>query len=203
MSSTVATRPSAGRGGPRRRGAVLQQAILDATLDQLREVGYAGLTMEGVATAAGTGKAALYHRWPNKDALVADALATVLPDPAALELGDDPVDDIHRVLRCMRDAMNVTAGHVFQSVKQQAGGGEFLHLMVQQQVMDPCRRQILDALERGRALGRLRPGAANERVANVGPAMLIHYAVTVEPMVPDEYVAAIVEDVIRPLVAED
>jgi AcrR family transcriptional regulator len=184
---------------------VLQQAILDATLDQLREVGYSGLTMEGVAAAAGTGKAALYHRWPNKDALVADALATVLPDPAELELGadSDPVQDIHKVLRCMRDAMNVTAGHAFQSVKQQAGGGEFLHLMIQQQVMDPCRERILDALERGRALGRLRAEAVNERVANVGPAMLIHYAVTVEPMVPDEYVAAIVDDVIRPLVAEN
>jgi len=37
-------------------------------------------------------------------------------------------------------------------------------------------------------------------VADVGPAMLIHYAVTVEPIIPDSFPDAVVEDVIRPLV---
>jgi len=202
VSSTTATRPAAGRGAPRRRGAVLQQAILAAALEQLREVGYAGLTMESVAAAAGTGKAALYHRWPNKDALVTEALGSVLPDPAAVPAGDDPVAEVRAVLRTMRDAMDFTHDHAFQSVKQQAGAAaaDFLHVMVQQRVMDPCRQRILDTLERGCAAGVLRPGSANERVAAVGPAMLIQYAVTVAPTVPDDYVEAVVEDVIRPLI---
>src|SRR5690606_38992812 len=63
----------------RRRGAVLERAILDATLEQLSTVGWNGLTMEGVAAGAQTGKAAVYRRWPSKEDLVADALKVGLP----------------------------------------------------------------------------------------------------------------------------
>src|SRR5438093_6245104 len=38
-----------------------------------------GLTMEGVAAGAQTGKAAVYRRWPSKEDLVADALEAGLP----------------------------------------------------------------------------------------------------------------------------
>ncbi|CAM5724390.1 hypothetical protein SVIOM342S_03175 [Streptomyces violaceorubidus] len=64
----------------RRRGAVLERAILEAALDQLGTVGWNGLTMEGVAAGAQTGKAAVYRRWPSKEDLVADALRSGLPD---------------------------------------------------------------------------------------------------------------------------
>ncbi|MBX6168994.1 MAG: TetR family transcriptional regulator, partial [Thermobispora bispora] len=37
------------RRRPRRRGAALDEAIFQAVLDELAEVGYARLTMEGVA----------------------------------------------------------------------------------------------------------------------------------------------------------
>lgn len=63
----------------RRRGPVLERAILDAALEQLSTVGWNGLTMEGVAAQAQTGKAAVYRRWPSKEDLVADALAAGLP----------------------------------------------------------------------------------------------------------------------------
>lgn len=64
---------------PRRRGPVLERAILDAALEQLSTVGWGGLTMEGVAAGARTGKAAVYRRWPSKEDLVADALEAGLP----------------------------------------------------------------------------------------------------------------------------
>ncbi len=67
--------------GTRRRGEALERAIFAAVIDQLAAVGYAGLTMDGVAAAASTGKAALYRRWPSKAELVADALGHALPAP--------------------------------------------------------------------------------------------------------------------------
>ncbi len=48
--------------------------MLDAAWDELVEVGFAKLTMESVASRAGTGIAVLYRRWPNKDQLVLAAL---------------------------------------------------------------------------------------------------------------------------------
>jgi AcrR family transcriptional regulator len=60
------------RGRPRDPG--VDAAIRAATADLLGEVGYARLTMDLVAERAGVSKPSLYLRWPNKVALVADAL---------------------------------------------------------------------------------------------------------------------------------
>ena len=52
-------------------------------MDLLAEAGYARLTMDQVAARAGVGKASLYLRWPNKVALVAEAIqhrSAVVPD---------------------------------------------------------------------------------------------------------------------------
>lgn len=60
------------RGRPRDAG--VDAAILSVTAELLGEVGYAHLTMEQVAARAKVSKDSLYRRWPNKLALVADAL---------------------------------------------------------------------------------------------------------------------------------
>jgi AcrR family transcriptional regulator len=61
----------------------LDEAILTAAMDLLAEAGYARLTMDQVAARAGVGKASVYLRWPNKVALVAQAIqqrSAVVPD---------------------------------------------------------------------------------------------------------------------------
>jgi len=61
-------------GKTRRRGAALEEALLDAAWAELEEVGYSKLTMEAVADRAGTSRAVLYRRWGNRPALVIAAL---------------------------------------------------------------------------------------------------------------------------------
>jgi AcrR family transcriptional regulator len=63
---------------PRRRQARTHEAILDATMELLAERGYFGLTIEGVASRAGVGKATLYRWWPSKAALVSEAMSRQL-----------------------------------------------------------------------------------------------------------------------------
>jgi AcrR family transcriptional regulator len=60
------------RGRPRDPG--VDQAILASAVELLAEAGFARLTMDQVAARAGVGKASLYLRWPNKLALVAEAI---------------------------------------------------------------------------------------------------------------------------------
>jgi AcrR family transcriptional regulator len=64
--------PRRGRGRPRAPGA--EQKILHAALEEYTEHGWAGFTMDGVARRAGFGKSTLYLRWPDKDALLTDAV---------------------------------------------------------------------------------------------------------------------------------
>jgi AcrR family transcriptional regulator len=60
--------------GSRRRGAELEETILAAVWEELTEVGYARLSMEGVAARARTGKQVLYRRWRNRAELVMAAV---------------------------------------------------------------------------------------------------------------------------------
>src|SRR5215469_11036902 len=62
----------------RRRGAMLERAILDSAWAELAAVGYARFTMDGVAARAATSKPVLYRRWPNRAKLVLAALRRVV-----------------------------------------------------------------------------------------------------------------------------
>src|SRR5258706_11961212 len=66
-------------GRPRDAGTT--QSILKAALELGMELGFDGLTVEGVAARAGVGKTTIYRRWPNVWSIVADA---VLNDVAKL-----------------------------------------------------------------------------------------------------------------------
>jgi AcrR family transcriptional regulator len=88
-------------GQTRRRGSVLEDALLDAIWDELQEVGYARLTMEGVAQRAGTSRPVLARRWPTRLQLVTAALrhhpmfSGEVPDTGSLR--DDVLAVLHRV----------------------------------------------------------------------------------------------------------
>ncbi|MFE4664666.1 TetR/AcrR family transcriptional regulator [Streptomyces sp. NPDC056716] len=82
--------PSAPRGRPRRAGT--DHAILSAARELLLDGGYARLSMEAVASRSGVSKPTLYRRWPNKPALVADAVVTALSVRAAPLAVEAPLD---------------------------------------------------------------------------------------------------------------
>jgi TetR/AcrR family transcriptional regulator, regulator of autoinduction and epiphytic fitness len=64
-----------------------RRVILEAVLEELGEVGYGALTIEGVAHRAGVGKATIYRHWPGKLALVEDAFRTLKAPVVVPEAG--------------------------------------------------------------------------------------------------------------------
>jgi AcrR family transcriptional regulator len=66
--------PSPARAG-RKRSEESRRAILTAAIQLVGEVGYAGLTIEGIAARSGTGKQTIYRWWPSKADVLLDALA--------------------------------------------------------------------------------------------------------------------------------
>jgi AcrR family transcriptional regulator len=73
------------RGRPRDPGR--DEAIIDASIDVLVRDGYDRLSMEGVAAAAGVGKATVYRRWSSKAELVIDAMASLKPAIDTIDTG--------------------------------------------------------------------------------------------------------------------
>ncbi len=56
------------------RGAAREQAILDAVIELIGEVGYEKVTVDAIAARARASKTTMYRRWAGKSDLVADAL---------------------------------------------------------------------------------------------------------------------------------
>lgn len=83
MSESAKKRPG------RPRSAESHQAILQATLDLLAEVGFDAMSMDAIAARAGVGKTTIYRRYSSKEELVADAIESlreeiVIPDAGSL-----------------------------------------------------------------------------------------------------------------------
>lgn len=87
-SSGDPQQPDDPRPAGRPRAQDLEERALRAALDEFGEKGWTGLSIAGVASRARVGKSSIYLRWPDKAALLADALrgvqaAPLFPDIAA------------------------------------------------------------------------------------------------------------------------
>ncbi len=140
--------PRPGPCATRRRGETLEQAIYAAVVHELSNVGYAGLTMEGVAAAAHTGKASLYRRWTSKDDLVVDALLQVMPD---LDEGPDSGDiraDLLSLVGRLAGTVNGPAGCALQLLLGKVERDHEFVRSLHDRVIDPRRRKMLSVLRR-------------------------------------------------------
>lgn len=78
---------------PLGRGPKVRAAVLAATVDELSERGYAAFTIDNVAQRTGVHKTTVYRRWPDRDSLIAEALAdsvaTEIPIPDTGSVDED------------------------------------------------------------------------------------------------------------------
>ncbi|MEU4550379.1 TetR/AcrR family transcriptional regulator [Nonomuraea dietziae] len=93
-----------------RRNETSRRAILAAAFELVQEVGYAKLSIEGIAARAGVGKQTIYRWWPSKGAVLFDAflMLSEQPDGGANTLPDtgDLEADLKAVLRATIEEFN-------------------------------------------------------------------------------------------------
>lgn len=186
----------------RRRGPVLERAILDAALEQLSTVGWNGLTMEGVASGAQTGKAAVYRRWPSKEDLVVDALQAGLP-----AFGDAPDhgnirDDLYQLCRRVRAAMYSKPGFALRSVLHECDASTAARVqeLVVSGVIEPSVALFRKVLGQGIERGDVRSDALDDLVFDVIPAMMMYRSKVCGSEWSDADIAELVDRVMVPLV---
>lgn len=177
--SYLVGRLSEGSVRHRRRGGQLEDDIREAVLTELAEAGYRGLSMQGVARRAGTGKAPLYRRWPGKDQMLIDVLAHQPPgrDEPPVHTGQLR-GDLIQILTRMAAAMAEPTGRALYALIVEMALHRDKHPRAAEAIIETLLEPRLDAitaaLRQAAKRGEIRPGAITGLLAQTGPALVIH-----------------------------
>jgi AcrR family transcriptional regulator len=184
----------------RRRGQALETAIYDAVLAELGAVGYARLTMEGVAARARSAKSSLYRRWSSLDDLVVAAVHHALPDVATVPDTGDVRDELIAALTLIADTLTGPIGPVVTSILGGIQRSPDLQTAAREQIIAPRVHALQTVFERAAARGEIRAGAATPFVVQTGPAIVIHTCLVRGLPLSTQDIADIVDQVILPAV---
>lgn len=171
LASVTAAVPAAGTpaGTPRRPGRPRSEradrAILAAAVELFAETGPEGLRVEQVAARAGVGKATIYRRWPGKEDLMLDALAS-LETPLPAPRGQSIREDLISLLDAMRGEA-VDPGRARLAALLLGEGARYPRLLERYlaTVVRPRQEVMRAVLRRGVATGELREDADVETAA--------------------------------------
>ena len=184
----------------RRRGEQLEQAILEAAWAELAEVGYTALTIEAVAKRAGTSKPVIYRRWPSRAHLVISAWARqqpirpVIPNTGSLRA--DLVWLFTRVAERTAGMMTETiAGVMAEAFKHP----EVQSLLKERMDSAPLTTAIGTIVDNAVQRGELRPVVLPKMASRLPLDLIRSEAIVCGTPIPDETIAAMVDDVYVPL----
>lgn len=165
---------------------------------ELTEVGYGGLTMEGIAARAHTGKAALYRRWCSKHDLVHAALVFALPKLPEARSGRSARERLLTVFTAHRDILAGKTRFPGLHIVGQLIHEPELRAIFANAVVGPRLQLVESILAAAVEGGEIDPGTITSLTARVGPALINqHFILTGSPPTRRE-LSLIVDTVIPP-----
>jgi AcrR family transcriptional regulator len=191
----------------RRRGPVLENAILNAAWKLFNQDGYASLTMEDVAKLARTNKSVLYRRWPGKAKLVVAAMQQHLPKPTgALPDTGSLRDDLLAYLRSLTRLFDLIGFENLRGLVNDFIGSEDIDIFALIQVKPQGNRGgkqpegIMMILERANARGEIELDKVSPRVIPLLILLLRNEILSAGSSIEDAAITEIVDDIFMPLV---
>jgi AcrR family transcriptional regulator len=182
----------------RRRGEVLERALYQATLAELTEVGYGGLTMEGIAARAHTGKAALYRRWASKCELVHAALVFALPPVPEPRSGRSARDNLLAMFTAHRDMLAGKTAFPGLDIIHQLLHEPEMRAIFADAVVGPRLKIVDSILQAAIDAGDIDPATLTPLTARIGPALINHHFLLTGVPPNRRELAMIVDTVIPP-----
>lgn len=186
----------------RRRGDVLEQAILKAAWDELQEAGYSRLTMEKIAARAKTNKMAVYRRWPNKPAIVVAAIFKIMPKPDfTIPDTGDLRSDVFGLLQKLSKPLQFVGAETIHGLMVEYLGTNMIDslpkMLEEEDKLTVMMRTILKQAEKR---GEVDLEKISDQVIAL-PADLVRYKVlTTHAPIDDQTLESIVDEIFLPLV---
>ncbi len=188
----------------RRRGEVLREAVFDAALAEISDNGLRGASMDRIARRAGTGKSALYRRWPNVRALALDVFITTMeeslpgPDTDTGHLRTDLLAS----LTALSSHLQGDLGVVLRELISEGAHDPDLGAEFQTRFGREKEAEVVAMLQRAMARGEIPVRPVDPVVMQVPAAMVVHQLVLTgrAPSVPE--LEHIVDAIVLPLLRE-
>jgi AcrR family transcriptional regulator len=152
----------------RKRSEESRQAILTAATALVAEVGYTGLSIEGIAARSGAGKQTIYRWWPSKADVLLEALAAKAELHIPIPDEGSWAADLHAFLAASfrlgrhREVIELLRALMAEAQINSAFGERFREGFLER------RRAALGVLlDRATARGELPPGLRSGTVADL------------------------------------
>ncbi|MFE9422793.1 TetR/AcrR family transcriptional regulator [Kitasatospora sp. NPDC006697] len=145
--------PSRAKGRPRSAAADL--AILDATRAALADLGWGGLTMGDVAVRAGVAKTTLYRRWPSKNELVVDAVASLFDRLVVADRGSLQADIEDVVTQFAELLARPESQAALLALFAEGSRDPQLRRRIREHIVDPQKRLVHEGLANAVARGEI------------------------------------------------
>ncbi len=154
---------TAKKGRPRSEKS--RKAILNATNKLLLQTSVQELSIEAIAKKAKVGKTTIYRWWPNKTAVVMDALAAQpgmqTPLPTASSHTEAVIMQMEKLIRLVDSNNGKTIAQLFS----EAQASEAALKIFKDNLLEPLMDAILYSIEEGQKLGEFR--------TSISPAMAV------------------------------
>jgi AcrR family transcriptional regulator len=146
----------------RPRCPVRRQNILKAACELLDEVGFANLTIEGIAARACVGKTTVYRRWPNKAGIVMDAILEEISSRAPFPDTGSAREDLRRRMRALVKELSGPLGRRIAMLLANSQFDEETAEAFRARWIEQRRAEALQVIKRGVERGEIRKDADPE-----------------------------------------
>jgi len=199
MTATVET--ASGTPSPRRTGDELISAVHAAAFEEITENGLRGASMDRIARRAGTGKAALYRRWPNVRALGLDVFLTTMSDavphsyPDTGSLRTDLLASMHSFTDILRGPMQIVLRELIsESTHDPELVDEF-----RQRMAEPMAAELVAVLQRAMARGEIPTKPIDPFIFEIPDALVLHRLLINGEVIDEDSCARLIDAVLIPL----
>lgn len=184
----------------RRRGEVLREAVFEAALAEISERGVRGASMDRIARRAGTGKAALYRRWPNVRALALDVFISTMEE-ANVEPQDRGSlrEDMLGSLTQFTSQLDGDLGVVLRELISEAAHDPALAAEFQSRFGGQKQVQVVAMFQRAMARGEIPTRPVDMYVIELPAALIVHQLLLSGTIPTREQTEHIVDNVVLPL----
>lgn len=191
--------------GTRRRGEILEAAILLAAWGELVETGYTNMTMESVATRAGTNKSVLYRRWADKSELVIAAIHKNLPKITSdIPNTGSLRDDVYTYLRARVEPLKTIGTQTIRGLMMEPVVWRniiaSMPKIIKRRSENKLTTAMTEILKNAELRGEISLEKLTPRIISLPLDLLLYEMITKLEPVSDEAIAEIIDDIFMPLI---